>query len=297
MKKYPKVRSVGHREIQALFDGPVLIQEKIDGSNFGFGKTNDGKLIAVSRTQDLDFDRPEKMFAPALEYVKGISERIPLGRFFRCEYLSQPKHNVLEYSRIPTNHLVLFDIDLQADTTWFQSTNRARLLDLANELDIEPVQELWCGPAKLDEVRDAFNLKWSKQESQLGGPAMEGVVIKNYDRFTPDGSVLLGKWVRDEFKEQHRHVSLADKSDPVEVIGASYGGPARWQKALQRLEETGRSTNSPEDIGMLIGIARKDVEEECEDAIKEALWKHYRKNVVGAATKGLAEWYKGKLGL
>jgi len=47
----------------------------------------------------------------------------------------------------------------------------------------------------------------------------------------------------------------------------------------------------------LIQRVRDDVEAEGVEAIKERLWKHYRKNILGATTKGLAEWYKGELGL
>lgn len=296
MNKYPKVRTVGHREIAELFNGTVVIQEKIDGSNFGFGRTIDGKLFAVSRTQDLSFDCPEKLFAPALEYVKSIEDRIPIASFLRCEFLAKPKHNVLAYSRIPLNNLVLFDVERERyPGVWTPSAGRSDIEVLAWQLGIEPVREFWRGSATIGQALGAFELDWSKQESQLGGQLIEGVVIKNYDRFTPGGSILLGKWVREEFKEQHRHVKLSDKTDPVACIGERFSGPARWAKARQRLTEAGILTRSPEDIGPLIGSVRKDIEGECIDEIKDALWAHYKKHVLGAATRGLAEWYLDEL--
>jgi hypothetical protein len=112
MKKYQKIRTIGHRDVESLFDAPfVIVQEKIDGSNFGFGRKHDGTVFCMSRTQDLDMDKPEKGFAPAVEHVKKIRDIIPRGFLFRCEFLRSAKHNVLAYGRAPHNHLVLFEVE------------------------------------------------------------------------------------------------------------------------------------------------------------------------------------------
>jgi ATP-dependent RNA circularization protein (DNA/RNA ligase family) len=34
---YPSIYALGHRAIRELFDGPVVVEEKIDGSQFSFG--------------------------------------------------------------------------------------------------------------------------------------------------------------------------------------------------------------------------------------------------------------------
>lgn len=50
INSYPSIYSLGHRYISELFSGPVVIQEKIDGSQFSFGNLN-GKLFCRSKGQ------------------------------------------------------------------------------------------------------------------------------------------------------------------------------------------------------------------------------------------------------
>lgn len=298
---YPKVRTIGHREISELFDGEVVIQEKVDGSNFSFGRDEHGELFCLSRTQRLSLDNPEKQFAPAVEYVKDLSNRgqIPAGYIFRCEYLRAPKSNVLAYSRIPKNHLALFEMSIISSTGNVTNIGDSGVtLDRWSRiLDIDLVDEIHRG--EFGNYSDF--LEWLNKEgilgreSFLGGQKIEGVVVKNFNRFSVHGGILLGKFVRAEFKEQHRHVMKSEKSCPVDLIGASFGGPARWHKAVQRLSDEGRLVGAPEDIPALLQQVAKDVHEECAEEAKEALWNHFKGHVVGGARRGLAEWYKGYL--
>lgn len=297
MNKYKRIRAVGHREIEDLFNGEVIVQEKIDGSNFGFGLDYAGVLHCVSRTQDINLDNPEKSFAPAVEYIKSIQHLLPPGLVFRCEYLRGPKHNVLSYKRAPKNYLVLFEIDDVGPDTGVYSTRASTPFQLSvagEQLGIETVPTYFLGIMLGSDLADSFNNRWSKYESLLGGP-IEGVVVKNYNRFTADGNILAGKFVRAEFKESHSHLKCLEKSDPVCDIGAKLGGPARWAKAVQRLRDEGVLQNGPEDIPALMRRVQIDVEEEEAAAIKEALWTHFRKNVIGASSRGLPVWYKEKL--
>lgn len=309
MKKYPKVRTVGHRDIADLLIGPVVVQEKVDGSNFSFGRSPDGQLFAWSRTQALGMNGADKMFAPAIEYIKSIDKRIPAtgeqkacrGIIYRCEYLQRPKHNVLAYDRVPKNHLVLYEVEYwQEGGGIVNRGNDRKLLELiANALDIDVIPELFCGDLRTEGVAPLSELikVWHDKESFLGGPKIEGVVIKNFTQTDErTGSpYLVGKVVREEFKEVHRHQTKLEKPDPVSSIGARLGGPARWQKAYQHLAETGQLVHGMEDVPKLLKRVQVDVEMEEEDTIKEALYKLYRKQVIGNSSRGVAEWYKAKL--
>jgi hypothetical protein len=298
MNYYPKVRTVGHREIAALLEGPVIIQEKVDGSNFTFGKTSDGELFAMSRAQRLDFSRPEKMFAPALEHVQAIAHKIPDGYAFRCEYLRSNKHNVLAYTRAPKNHLVLFEAEQQRATGgWLNiGDERSFLENTASEFDIDLVPEFFNGYCTLEQLVEQVK-EYHTRRSFLGLCLVEGVVIKNFNRFTPDGSILVGKLVREQFKEQHTHVKRAtgEIPDKVTAIGAQFGGPERWQKAVQFLRDQGKLTDSPEDIPALLRRVQEDVEAEGLDDIKEALWKQFKGAIFKGCRQGLPEWYKAKV--
>ena len=303
MNYYPKVRTVGHREISELFsDSHVVVQEKIDGSNFTFGKTLEGELFALSRSQKLNFSRPEKMFSPALSYVESISDRITPGNAFRCEYLRVPRHNVLAYSRIPTNHLVLFEWERQGVVTeeWQNlSDDRGALANWAWELTIDVVPEITR--AKFESLEDFGQWitmwKFFEKDSYLGGVPIEGVVVKNFHRFSESGHPLIGKFVRPEFKEQMAQVKRDNGETPgkIEAIGLRCGGPARWQKAVQFLRDAGELQGGPEDIPALIKRVQQDVDAECQDEIKEALWKQFKGAVFKDCRQGLPEWYKSTL--
>jgi hypothetical protein len=304
MKKYPKVRTVGHRDISNLLVGPVVVQEKVDGSNFSFGRGLNGKLFAWSRTQELDLEKPDGMFAAAADYIKSLDSYIPdcskdcLGVIYRCEYLQKPKHNVLAYDRVPKNHLVLYEVEyLRApDVIENLGMDRGLLDSVANMLQIDVIPEFWRGEIGPDAFPNLVK-NWHLTDSFLGGQKVEGVVIKNFNQTDErtGATYLVGKVVREEFKEVHKHQVKLDKPDPVSIIGARCGGPARWRKAEQALKERGELTGSMEDIPKLMRYVQLDVATEEEDDIKEALWKLYRKNVLGCTTKGLPEWWKQKL--
>lgn len=71
---YPKVHKLGVRENAGLFDQPgtIVAQEKVDGSQFGFG-FRDG---VPSRTADIDMANPPKIFQAAVAAVKSLDCRL-----------------------------------------------------------------------------------------------------------------------------------------------------------------------------------------------------------------------------
>jgi hypothetical protein len=300
MKRYPKIRTVGHREVAALLPGDVVIQEKIDGSNFTFGRTNDGKLFCLSRNQVLNLDEDCGMFQTAVDYVKSIDDKIPPATMFRCEYLRTPTHNVIKYDRVPLNHLVLFEAEQQniyGDWILTGCSGELILIEWARRLDIEPVRFFFRGMLEPQNVLSVFE-DCMGHESQLGGTKPEGIVIKNPSAFTDSGDICRAKLVRQEFKEimAHNKKNPSDGGDPSS-LGHRFGGEPRWRKAIQHLRDEGRLKEGPEDIGPLMKEIQRDVEVECIDEIKEALWKRYKKDILNGACHGFVEWYKKEIGL
>ena len=106
---FPKIFAIGTDYISRIFDNEVEVTEKIDGSQFVFGRVK-GELYMRSKGQQLYIDNPEKMFREGMEYVASIEDRLPDDTIFYCEYLKKPKHNTLAYERVPKNHLMLFGI-------------------------------------------------------------------------------------------------------------------------------------------------------------------------------------------
>ena len=290
---YAKVYNMGHAAIRDLLLDEVLVEEKVDGSQFSFGKfhnpdTGELELKVRSKGAVMIPDAPEKMFTAAVETARSL----PLlpGVTYRAEYLSKPKHNTLCYSRIPTKHLILFDVNIGQERYLSYAEKQAEAIRLG--LEIVPI--LYTG--RIDALE--FFRSFLDRESILGGQRVEGVVVKNYARFGIDGKVLMGKFVSEEFKEVHAG-EWKDRNpstkDVVQRIIDDYRTPARWQKAVIHLKEQGKLEGSPKDIGALMGMAKDDVESECMNEIKERLWLYAKEQILRGIAGGLPQWYKEQL--
>ncbi len=107
---YPKVHALGHRGIAEILQEPVIVEEKVDGSQFSFG-VFDGELKCRSKGQQLIIDAPEKLFNHAVATSIELAPILRDGWTYRCEYLQKPKHNTISYSRVPEKHLIVFDVN------------------------------------------------------------------------------------------------------------------------------------------------------------------------------------------
>ena len=163
----------------------------------------------------------------------------------------------------------------------------------AERLGIEVVPFVFVESFDIDGLRAALD-----RESILGGAKIEGIVIKNYSRFTPDGHVMMGKFVSEAFKEKHRNEwksSNPSNGDIIQSIISAYRAEPRWHKAVQYLRDNGQLLGEPRDIGVILNRAKADIAEECEEEIKAELWKWAKDKILRGATGGLAEWYKMQL--
>lgn len=294
IKAFPKIFSIGTDYIADIFKHEVEITEKIDGSQFDFGKI-DGNLYCRSKGAELYIDNPDKMFKEAVDYIALIQDKIPDNTTFYCEYLKNPRHNILEYKRTPLNHLILFGVSEKTGSKFMNNYNE--LLEWANKLEISVVPLIYKGKInKVDEL-----LKFMDTESCLGGVKIEGIVCKNYENsFLLGGQpipIMMGKYVSEAFKEVHREQwgSKFTSKGKWQTFKESFITEARWQKSIQHLLEKGDLENSPRDIGKLINEIKKDIEEEEKENIKNFLWKEFGDEILRSSTKGFPEWYKKKL--
>ena len=289
---YGKIWNMGHRQLGQLFDGPVLVQEKIDGSYFSFGII-EGRLQARSKGAALDFDAPDKMFARGIETVKNLESQLTPGYVYCGEYLNKPKHNTLAYDRTPAQNVILFDIESEARSEKWLSPDA--LAVEAARLGLEVVPTFGNGETVWSHI---FFDECLEATSCLGGQKIEGLVVKNYNRFGLDGKMLRGKYVSEAFKE----VNGADwklrnpaQRDIQQSLALAYRTPARWNKAIVHLRDAGLLTDTPKDIGPLLKEINSDVLAECTDDIKDRLFKWAWKNLSREITKGFPEYYKQQL--
>jgi len=294
---YPSAYALGHPNLKGLLGDPVLVEEKIDGSQFSFGVFESGTGLATathircrSKGVDLQILTPEKMFDQAVRTAVSLQDKLRIGWTYRAEYLAKPKHNALAYDRIPKDHLILFDINIELETYLTYEEKKAE----AERLGLEVVPKIFEGTiTDINLFRELLD-----RESCLGGPKIEGVVIKNYHQFGRDKKILLGKFVSEAFKEVHR--KEWKEANPtsrgiVENLGEMLRTPARWNKTIQHLKEAGTLTDSPQDIGLIMKEVPLDILKEEEDFIKEKLFQWAWPHLKRASVRGIPEWYKEKL--
>jgi len=291
---YYKILTFGSRGTEGLLDEPVYVSEKVDGSQFRFG-VHDGEFYVASHHKDIHIGSNYGMFKEAVEYVlaqrETIEKRAKLFQsnelWYFTEYLQRPRHNVLEYNRVPKNHLVLWALMANGEFV-----PRSMWAIYADDLGIEVVPHFPFKKYTRSELKSLL-----EEESFLGGQKMEGVVITNPSRnivIGPRLQPLICKMVRSEFKEQHRSIIASGKNE-IQQHMESYNSEARWLKAIQRRQEDGELLGTPQDIGPLLKSINQDLEKEEKENIKEFLWRHYRKDYLRACTRGFPEWYKERL--
>jgi len=286
---YATVFQLGHKMIADIFSGPVVVEEKVDGSSFSFGLI-DGELQCRSKSKQLILDAPEKMFTKAVATAQELSGLLHPGWVYRSEFLEKPKHNVLSYERVPLKNVIIFDIDTGGENYLTPEEKRAE----AERLGLECVPVFYSGMVgSMDQFMQLLDTV-----SCLGGNRIEGIVVKNYNVFTAEKKIALGKYVSERFKEvaggEWRKANPTDADITSQLI-TRYRTPARWEKAIQHLRERGELEESPRDIGKLIYEISDDVRRECEQEIKDYLFVHFWSKIQRGVTAGAADWYKEEL--
>jgi RNA ligase len=287
INSYPSVMQIGHKMIADIFKSPVLVEEKIDGSQFSFGII-DGELSCHSKGKQQLIDAPDDMFQKAVNVIKTLP--LQKGWMYRGEFLAKPKHNTLSYARTPKNNIILFDINSGLEE---YLSPRDKLLE-AERIGLECVPKMFEGLVEDFEMFKSFLDK----ESTLGGCKVEGVVVKNYSIFTSEKKAAMGKYVSEDFKEKHdgdwkgRNLN---KSDLEFLLIEEYKTEARWRKALEHLRDDGKLEGSPRDIALFMKEVPVDILKECEQEIKDKLFKHFWPKISRGVIRGLPEWYKDYL--
>lgn len=292
LPSYPKVFNLGHRAIQDLLLGPALVvQEKVDGSQFSCARI-DGKYYARSKGVQINPDAPG-MFDLAV--ANTIGRDLKDGRVYRFEYLRSPRHNTLNYVRVPQDNLVLFDITVGIQD--YLDVGAAMIEAKRLGLEFVPTIAVYVTDDKgwFPPTYENFD-EWITRDSFLGGQKVEGVIIKNYQRFCVDGHAMMGKHVREDFREKN-HKAWAGKTtgSVLDRLVALYRSDVRWEKAIQHLRDQGILLGEPKDIGNLINEVKRDLMEECRAEIESLLFKEFQKDLLRGVVRGLPEWYKDKL--
>lgn len=289
ISSYSNIYALGHRASGPLVGVDVIVEEKVDGSQFSFCLGPDG-LEFRSKGVHI-FDPPDGMFARAVAAVKSIQDVLMEGYVYIGEYLQKPKHNTKQYARIPYLNIILFDIRSGPENYLSRDEKEYE----ARRVGLEIVPLLHSGPWTMDLVESLLG-----RESVLGGTTIEGVVLKplNRDIFSSDKKLLMAKLVADDFKEAHQtnwKKTNPGKSDMVQTLIERLKTTRRWEKAVEHPRDAGALDESPKDIGPPMKEVSADVHKEEADEIKEALFKWAWPQISRGILSGFPEWYKQRL--
>jgi RNA ligase len=296
ISSYSKVWGITHTEADRLFDGEVVVQEKVDGSQFSFGNLG-GELHCRSKGQQIGYGgNQEGMFAKAVKTADLIfrTGTLPDGMVVRCECLDKPRHNTLQYKRVPVGNIIIYDITYEDGSEKYIQPGEVK--SFATMWGLEVVPTLYTGPLTKQELYRRLK-EWMELESILGGTKIEGVVIKNYAKVdTTFCKMLCGKFVSEHFKEHNAENWKAQShGSAIDQIIASFNNEAIWQKSVQHMRDEGQLVNAPQDIGRLIGEIKKDFNEEYGEMIKKKIFKEFYADIERGIMRGFPEWYKSKL--
>jgi hypothetical protein len=300
---YPKIASLGSKGFEEIFNVPVFIQEKLDGSNVSIHKIN-GKICLASRSQWIDNKSPEnsgmfKLFVKWAEDNKELLKYIPESASLWGEFCNN--HNVLKYEA--KHPFVLFDISIKPVVAF--SGNDFGIREFLNPIT-------WASKFDIKFFSTFFNIPYDKEQiillntqkeflsflnlpSILGG-RREGIVLKNYTNLNRFMQPLFCKVVNEEFKEKASkgHPDF-NKPDIESELATNLYLSARLTKAIQRLQEENRYQGSPKDIGALIGLVCRDIHDEEKENIKEILFKYHWKQIARMITAKIPNDYKQRL--
>jgi len=303
IRRWTKIFTLGDRYTDGIFDGPVSITEKIDGSQINFGIHPEHGLMFLTKGSTCHLGDGNKLFHPVMAYVHSIEDKLIPGWTYHGETLASPRHNTLAYERVPKGHVALYGIT-KPDGTQIAGhnmyagdimKNEGSLAYYADKLGVDVVPELFYGVVDPDVIGEELN-KWLNSISYLGKEFIEGVVIKNYAKEQFVGGQLLpitqAKFVSERFKERHKMAWPTNNKSPLVAIGEMVRTKARWEKVIQRLKDNGEFEQHPRDIGKCLKYLHKDIDEEDKEEIKEALYKAFSKDLKRAAVRGFPEAYK-----
>jgi len=241
--RYPKIKTLGDRSNEGILTTPgtVVIQEKVDGANFGF-YVKDGVIYFCSHGQNLKNSvqisgtgMPNKWpgIEPVLEAFNDSPDIFDENLYVYGE--STQKHR-MKYDDIPG--FVGYDV-LCIDSGEFLHWAAAKSyierigLQFTNVLcELEVPSEVSYTPDGVSYLETMY------KESAYRGGSSEGIVIKRHD------TQQFAKIVDDAFKEKVKRPRIIKDSSIEQAIADTYATPARIEKVVYDLRDGG------EEIGM-----------------------------------------------
>jgi len=315
MKKFPKVKSIGHRNNSGMLkEGEIIIKEKLDGANFRFTVNKvDGeyKLFFGSRNvvykigDEPDYEENvDSRFKAAIKHVRDNVDPERVADVFGTQYTffgeNMVKHS-LEYDWDNTPQFIGFDI-YNHDTEEYLSTESA--YSFFNSLGLETAPII----ARMDSENFDPEEFDPAQESEYRDGAGEGVVIINTDMEENDrsGFSTRAKMVTEEFEEKHDQTSDSNHQDQQPdghtKIANKYATDARIKKHVHKMRDEGYELgmhlmNPDGGDGLFMRVVDDIMEEEYEEIARSSHtvdFKELRNTIAGRCAPVLKSVMQGE---
>lgn len=295
MKKYSKIKRVGHDQNKKMFDNSddeLVIKEKLDGANFRWTYNEDGQPVFGSKNVEYTIngepdysENVDGRFTDAIEFIREITSHKDLRRegFQPTRYTFYGENMVshsLEYEWEDVPQVIGFDVyDEQEEE--FLGVEESQEIFSHLGLPYAPIVE----ETTVEEFRERHSSEegYTIPKSQYRDGKGEGVVIINTDQEEPDlnGFNYRAKLVTEEFKEKHKEATGARQS--VEAIHgheravSKFCTDARIRKHIHKMEDAGHDLGmemmSPDNDDGLYARVAKDIVEEEYDSFVFSDWK------------------------
>lgn len=236
VRKYPKVRRLGHPDTDGLFSGgKVVVHEKMDGANFRIFVDSEKRQITFgSRNQDyrnVPGEDVPKVFRPTIEWV---SERVDAETLYALAdnlgdmtLFGESMHaHTLDYEWEEVPRFLGFDVFVEGEPAgWLQFHEVFDVFEAAN-LPVAPV-------LVVNHAEDINPSDYEKVESQYRDGIAEGVVFKNAS------CDVRAKLITEAFAEKHESAKAGtDSGGPSDeaLLADKYtGGGRRIEKTIEKM--------------------------------------------------------------
>ncbi len=306
MKKYSKIRRLGHDRNQNILSNPddkLLIKEKVDGSNFRFTVIkHEGEFKFLFGSKNVEYkingepdyeENVDKRFKDAIDWIR---ENVDAEKLAKEETYSKNKENPrytffaenmvphsLEYDWENTPQVLGFDIyshESERYLSWSTAKN------IFKEHGIPTVSVIYTKYVKNFDP-DQYEIPSSNYRD---GKA-EGIVIINQDQEEDNrkGFSTRAKLVSEKFLEKHKqHTGAHQNKEAIhghEKIVSKYCTNGRIRKHIEKMRDEGRTLgmemmqNQKNSKGLPIRVATDIIEEEADDIVSRndtMKWKDYR---------------------
>lgn len=273
--------------------GDLILKEKLDGANFRFTVTEDGKFLFGSKNVEYKIDgepdytkNVDGRFTDAIEFVRENCDSERIKDVFGTHYTFFAENMVphsLDYPWEEIPQVIGFDIYNHEKEAYLSYSSAYSFF---NSIGIET--------APIVESFDAEEFdpeEYEIPESNYRDGKMEGVIIINQEMSEDQrsGFSTRAKIVTDEFAEKHKRATGARQSKEAihghEKVVSKYCTDARIRKHVNKMLDEGRELgmelmgNEGSSAGLPIRVSTDILEEEADDIVRrndKISWKEYR---------------------